>query len=65
MRHLAAQEGCVQQPGQFDIVDEQPLSRKKLAVFVAFDRCAEKAGCHGRAARIACAAASMASTIFW
>ena len=65
MRDLAAQEGNMQQAGQFDVVDEQRLPGQKSSILIAFDRCAEKAGCHGRAACIARAAASMASTMFW
>ncbi len=65
MRDLAAQEGRMQHAGQFDIVDEQRLAGEELAVLIAFDRRAEKAGRHGAAVRIACAAAIMASTMFW
>ena len=64
MGNLAAQECRVQHAGQFEVIDEQRLPGQELFVFVAFDRCAEEASGHGAPARIACAAAIMASTMF-
>ena len=64
MGNLTAQKCNMQHARQFDVIDEQRLPGQELLVFVAFDRCAEEASGHGTVARIACAAAIMASTMF-
>ena len=65
MGDIAAQEGPVQHPGMFDVVDEQGLAGQQSRILIASDRGTEFSRGHGDHLRSRSAASLVASTLCW